>query len=616
MKAVTYEEAQRHDENGRRFFSGVASLIRQDPARKTLRYSVPIAVVVGSIIRLIAGVIPEGVLSLPLSGHARKVVPLLVQLWIFNLLGVIIAHFNSRCSRLSLGLPVASRKLWLTRIVSVVGAGVIPVAIVIFIMSQGQRMFASALSGEVLQFGARIVAGLVLAVVMYQIPSPGVYRISGSRWYVLYVVFVSAGVLLYTIFTPQSWLFTWAPLVAALCAGAWIYATLPPGFAVAGLKPAEVRWRRGVRDLTDEEARKVLSRRGSLNWGLNSTVWRTLLNTWIARTMLALLALYGVFLTFEFYGGYYEVGEYFVSLLWFWILLSHSIRRLHRIDPLPVSRKLPFAHVIITGLLVVVLGSSAVTVVYRLGGGIPAAVSVCEGDVCVPPEFWEVVYGGAPPTVTSPWGESYTPRAVPLVHGGKLAVYNPYECGKDASPQFVQFQVDRALARVHELDAVADRTTAGTPISEDLLESLESGRLPVPASVGRMSGTRYGILAVTVAVMSLLFALLNVVWFRRFRASADVKGTRWFAILFFSLPQVLMLLVVILEIRLNVDAKSVFKLPLILERRLVESLPMGAAWLWLITVVVALVSYVVILRQYEKVEAPQGRRGKHLLSEY
>jgi hypothetical protein len=57
------------------------------------------------------GVIGDHDVSLPMSGHHEQIVPIFVQLWIFNLLGVIIAHFNSRCSRMSLGLPIAPRKL-------------------------------------------------------------------------------------------------------------------------------------------------------------------------------------------------------------------------------------------------------------------------------------------------------------------------------------------------------------------------------------------------------------------------------------------------------------------------------------------------------------------------
>lgn len=614
MKAMTYEETQQPDGTGLRFWTGIGSLFRQDPARKTLRYSIPIAVAVGSIIRLMAGHIAEDEMSLPLSGHARHVVPLLVQLWIFNLLGVIIAHFNSRCSRLSLGLPVAPRKLWLVRIVSVIGAGVIPAMIVFLIIGQGQQMFTSALNGEVLQTGTRVIAGLVLLAVLYQIPSPGVYRISGNRRYILYVVVTSAAVLLYTIFTPQSWMYTLAPVVAALFIGALVYAALPPGFTVIGSKPGAAPQ---YRDIDATCAHEALGRRGKPGLRLNTTVWRTLLNTWVARTMFVILAFYGVIFTYYYYNGHLEPAEYFMALLWFWILLCHSIKRLHNIDPLPVPRRLPFAHVMVTGILVMMVGSSVVTLAYKLGNGTPATAFVCESEICVPREFWEVTSDEKPPTVTTPWGESHTPGIRPFIRGGKLALYNPYEFHEDASVEFVRYQIDRALARIYGPDTVTDETVdGGTPLSENFAESLGEDRIKVPASVGRFSSTRSASLAVSVAIMSLLFALLNTVWFRRYRAPAQVRGTRWFAILFFSLPQVFVMLVVILEVRLKVDAQSVFRLPAIMIRKFVEVFPVGAAGFWTVAAAVVIFSFATILRQYEKVEAPPKKTGKHLLSEY
>ncbi|MCK4775110.1 MAG: hypothetical protein KAT30_10000, partial [Candidatus Krumholzibacteria bacterium] len=247
----------------------------------------------------------------------------------------------------------------------------------------------------------------------------------------------------------------------------------------------------------------------------------------------------------------------------------------------------------------------------------PAVVTICEHEICVPAEFWEIARDGEPPAVTSPWGESHTPLAFRLVGSGSLAIYNPYEYGADASPRFVKYQVDRAVLRIHGPVAVAGETTSDMPLDDEFLkEAIEDGRYTVPESAGRGSDVRSKTVAVTVALLSILFAFLNLVWFRRYRAAASIKRTRWFAILFFSLPQVLLLTIVVMEIRMNVDAKSIMKLPLIVVRKAVESISISTTGLWAIALLVVLACYLVIERQYGRLEAPPGKSGKGFLSDY
>jgi hypothetical protein len=592
--------------------SGIGSLIRQDPVRRTLRHSVPIAIVVGSIIRLMTGVIDDHDVSLPMSDHHGHIVPVFVQLWIFNLLAVIFTHFNSRCSRLSLGLPISPRKLWLVRTLSVIAAGVIPVVTVFFIIAQGDVMFASGLRHAVLQMGVRIIAGLVLAVMLFQVPWPGVYRITGSRRYVLYVALVSAGAVMYTIFTPQHWVYTAIPLVVAMAIGLRVYAVLPSGFVVAPAEPERAR----PPAIAAGETYEAPAKWGNPTWRLNVTVWRTLLNTWTARTMLVLLVLYGLFFTGSYHRGTVEGSEFLFVLLWLWILHCHSIKRLHRIDQLPISRKLPFAHVMLTGLLAMALGYGIMQVSYRFDDAPPAVVTISDHGICVPSEFWEVARDGEPPAVTSPWGESHTPLAYRLIGSGELAIYNPYEYGADASPRFVKYQVDRAVLRIHGPASITAETASDVPLDDEFLKhAIDSGEFAVPESAGRGSDVRSKTVAVTAALLSILFALLNLVWFRRYRAAAPIRRTRWFAILFFSLPQVLILTIVILEIRMNVDAKSIMKLPLVVVRKAVESISISTTGLWAIALLVVLACYLLIERQYGRLEAP-GKTGKRFLSDY
>jgi hypothetical protein len=396
MKAATYDEAQRPQEDGGGFFSGVGALFRQDPARRPLRYSIPIAIAVASLIRFVTGDLHQGDVTLPVTGDMRNLFSLVVQLWIFNLVGLIIAHFNSRCSLLSLGLPISPRKLWVVRVLSVFGAGAIPVAVAAFILAQGKPIFASPLDGGMLSLGVRIISGLTLAVVLYQLPSPGVYRIAGSRRYLMYVIAVSIGVLVYTVMTPQSWIFTGLPLAVSLVIGAACFYTLPQGFSVDRERtptddPSAGRSTPGV---VGETYVPSTTRPSIVALKLNGTIWWTVINTWPSWLMLVVLTFYGWMLTYSYYHGVKEIGELFVVVLWFWILTCQSIKRLHPLDHLPVSRKVPFAHVMITGILVTLIGVGGYLLQYQFASDPPTQVCYCDHTVTVSREFWEIAWDG------------------------------------------------------------------------------------------------------------------------------------------------------------------------------------------------------------------------------
>lgn len=619
MNAATYEETRRPHQGGEGSLSGVGALFRQDPARRTLKYSIPIAVFVASLIRFVTGDLHEGDVALPVTSDMRNLFSLVVQLWILNLVGVIITHFNSRCSLLSMGLPISPRKLWTVRMLSVFGTGAIPVAVAAFIMAQGEPVFASPLDGGMLSLGARIISGLALAVVLYQLPSPGVYRIAGSWRYLLYVIAVSTGVLVYTVVTPQSWIFTAVPLVVSLAVTAGCFLTLPRGFSVDRPRTAPAD-RSSAHAGTPEVARETytpsMTRPAIAALRLHGTVWWTVINTWPSWLMLVALTFYGWVLTYAYYHGLGESSELFMFVLWFWILTCQSIKRLHRLESLPVSRKVPFAHVVFTGVLVTMIGTGIYHLQYRLTSDPPTQVCYCNHTVTVSREFWEIAWDGKPPEAAAPWGESYTPPAYRPLIGRAVAVYNPFAHGEDNSPRFVLYQIDRAVSAIHGPEAVAAELTATTPLDSSVVADIEAGECRVAASAGRGSETRAKMAAVAVALLTVLFALVEIVWFRRYKAEAEIKQTRWFAILFFSAPHVVLITAAILEIKMIGEAWAMTLIPMILMRKAVEALPVSVGAMWLFALAVATASYFVVQSRYEKAEAPVPRAGRNLLSDY
>jgi hypothetical protein len=612
MKAATYEEARRPPQTGS--LQLFWQLLRLDAARRSLRWSVPFALAVGLLIRIGAGESLTGWDQLPFYQHHGHFVPLYAQLWLAILFAVIIAHFNSRCSSLSLGLPVPSGPLWISRIVAVAGAGLIPIAIVVAATTFADPADTAGIYVPFSTIGARTGAGFVLAVVLFQIPSPGVYRISGKKSYVLYVSVMSFAIVMYTILSPGSWVFTALPLAVAVMLVAVLWHRLPGGFKLANIEP-DARRRR-----TDAPGAPAAAwREGSRPFPrvrLVFVICRELFNSWAAWLMLLL-----IFVTlWSFVRWYFRVLHPLHDLisltLWNWVFLGQAVRRLKRIDYLPVSRTVVFA-VAVAALTIAAGGGSFVGYMqHRLDDDPMTAVCYCDKTIRVPYDAWEVAWDGNAPEVTSPWGESYTPYPARLAkYGTKAAMYNPFEIGKKSSPEFIAMQIDHAVERVHGPDAVSPSAATLTQDST-FIAAKEGGTFPVPASLRKYSDLRTRTNAVIIMLWWIVFAALNLYWWRRYGPKAEIKQTRWFAILFFGIQFGSMIGLVVLDAKGIINDWSLRAFEMVALRSISEAIPLGTGSLYVMTAVVVAVCLVLLAKQFNKVEVPTQRSGKHLLSEY
>jgi hypothetical protein len=304
-------------------------------------------------------------------------------------------------------------------------------------------------------------------------------------------------------------------------------------------------------------------------------------------------------------------------MLWCWLFLCQSVRRLHRIDSLPIGRNVVFYSVLAFMALPVGLGFlTGYLVDYRMEDTPRTAVCYCDHTVRVPYDVWEVTWDGEVPEVTSPQGESYRPHAARILkHWAGAAVYNPFEPGKKSSPEFVAYQIDRAVARVHSPEEVSPRVCdiAG---DSSFVNALQKGEYTVAASLRKDSDVRMRTNAVIIMLWFIMFLLVNAIWWKRYQPEANFVGTRWFAILFFGIPYVLLIGVAVLSAKGIVNDWALVALQMIALRWVAEAIPLNTGLLWTLTVAVALASVIVLGRRYAKAEAPTQRSGKHLLSEY
>lgn len=596
-------------------------LLRQDAVRRSLRWSVPIALATGLMVRIGAGSGLHDWTGLPVYASPENVISIFVYLWQGVFFAMVIAHFNSRCSSLSLGLPIASRSLWLVRVIAVCGACIIPIAILVLTTASRDTASGAGLSVPLLAVGARTAAGFVLAIVLFQLPAPGLYRISGRRSYVVYVIPVSAGVFTYSIVTPASWIFTAVPLILAVMIGVVAGYRLPPCFSVDTAVRAPGVAGPGAGDAAGIGGAFPVAAdpRGGIwrSWRLLRIIWRENLNTWPVWIMTLLIFSTTWVLTGSYYLVYHAIYEYVWFLMWCWIFITQSVKRLNRIDYLPVKRSAIFYGVIAFMMIPVGLGVLTGYLVYERVKETPMMqVSYCDQTVRVPFEAWEIARDGEVPEVSSSWGETYTPYGARLFGSGPdIVVYNPFEPGKKSSPEFVALQMDRAVVRVHGA-AAGPQKMANIAGTAAFAESLESGNCEVPASVRKHSGLRIRTNAVIVMLWILVFTLVNSIWWKRYRSEADPARTRWFAILFFGIPIAFLLLVPILSSRGIVNDWAIMAFQMVVLRTIAEAIPLSTAMMWGMTVLVAMMSLFFLGRQYSRAEAPAPGAGKHLLSEY
>jgi hypothetical protein len=146
--------------------------------------------------------------------------------------------------------------------------------------------------------------------------------------------------------------------------------------------------------------------------------------------------------------------------------------------------------------------------------------------------------------------------------------------------------------------------------------AIRDGEYMVEASLRRDSDMRIRTNAIVIMFWFLLLVVVNGVWWRRFRPEAEVVRTRWFAILFFGIPYVLMIGLIVLSVRGVLNDWAIVAIQMVVLRTLAEAIPLHTGILLGMTVVVGAACLFVLGKLYAKAEVPTPRSGKHLLSEY
>jgi hypothetical protein len=404
---------------------------------------------------------------------------------------------TERGSRLALTLPLPARRLWLARVLGVTlsGLGIIGVAASTIVVGEylgGRPSMDPGLRALIIS-----VAGCMpLTAMIMQGSRPNLHSLPFNTGRILYTIGVALATLVLI-----SWLTTVSPLYSLLagCIGIGLgvrtYRLLPVAFDLvprkAEGKSRDAYDRAGVRknmpkDIGSGPPHPDIGK--SSRWVVHRTVMRTLYNPLLTVLMLGLIIVLG-----WRNAGYHWNG--LSNLTWFfWVIVMLSglmvaaMTKIAVLDPLPISRRLVFAYLVLPGLSVAFLGYTLGMVTGKgMFGNRPLVEyrdmrSDPRMDVRVPLEFWEIGRDSSAPPLEECCDRPYAAWSVPLLKGTHIVLYNPYHAPIDSSPGFVARRFGRAVEDIYgrqiptsELKAryFGVRSDGGTELMENPLNLLE-----------------------------------------------------------------------------------------------------------------------------------------------
>jgi len=597
----------------------------------------------------------EGVRTLRAFKAARagtddplNILLLVLALWLPLSVFLLVGKTRQRCRRFDMALPVPARELWLSHMIAVVisggflaaaGAGVVTLRDGLIGRLPGSPPVPEPRLLHVLL----PLAGIwLLAVALLQSPLPKLYRIPLTK---IGVVLASVGLIaaygLIVLLTPASPFWSLAPLVIALVVALRSYRNVPAAFALIGLeaehgetRPESSSTRPGGTTESWDVGQRKLPRTGlGAAWsqlllilrvfssgdlhGLYRIPAGNLIMTLIA---IPLLTVWGFFIA----GGFFDDDYLWNSsiILTAYLLLAFLVgpaRRLHLLDPLPISRRLIFAGLILPSLIALSLGAVVGRGALTARESSNALVQFQQEDspyfppwtthidtLRVPVEYCEISRDGRVPQIGSPWGESHEPWKIPLYSGSKTVLYSPFGPRGEASPEFIALQISRAIETIYgESVPYEEVLRRHLEIDEDGAPHLKEAGLPLQRDIGGFEAPRrIQIDPLLLSIVGTIYLLAASVYFRAFRAhlsDAFRKGV-WIGLLVTMLT--LHVLQFVLTVTDGMEPRALTAFLKVLIRQTAGAGLGGAAAVWSIALLVFLAGYGFSLRQFQRIEVP------------
>jgi hypothetical protein len=393
-----------------------------------------------------------------------------VLIWILVTLMLGFAQVGLRADSLRVSLPLATRTVWLARLIAVFALVISMVAVAaIFMVAFNDREHEPLVHGDAVAFLISLVAVVALGVALVQSVRPTLREVPAQRWSISYLVVVWAACLaLLFILASVGPLWSVLPFAAAGVLFVRVWRRLPNSFTSLRTGPA-------IADVDVEQHRppetstvSALKSVSVVSPGLPSAVeWRWLWTRTILQSLyrpVAAAVVVGIVLVFL---GFYVSGFYPEPLsgpvYLFWVIglspvfIVWPAKHVFRLDYLPVSRRWIFPFMTLPAIGLIWLGFVGGTVVGNVFSPHPPLreyVGTRECPFCprVPDRFLEIAWDGRPPAITAPWGETHQPWTCRPIAGRRALLYSPFSIPAGSSKEFVAWQLSREIDAVYGVE--------------------------------------------------------------------------------------------------------------------------------------------------------------------
>lgn len=602
--------------------SATLSLIRQDPARGGIARALVSSLAAGGMLR-IAPDLGDRFAALRLDDLPGGFAPLYLLLTAMVATFVLGANAWTRSSRLALSLPLTTRRVWAVRTGCLVAVAVLSVGVLAATLglSLDPETGRPAMNPAIAVAGLRSAATVLVLVFLYQLPQAGRDRIPVTAPYIVYLIFTSLVTLALSAVGLTSFAGTLFLAVVAGGLGVYTALRLPVTFS-AGPTLAESETQAWSRPDENEVVTGPLVEEGLLGDArhpartLHWVLFRALKNNVLAWFLILIVAASATVVTLEFFDGTNAFLPLFFLVLYHLPLMQTALENMAPFDPLPISRRVLWAH---SAGPIIVATAAGVSVALVIGALNPQTVAQIEFSRCcvkVPWEYMEISRDGSVPTITAAWGESSTPRAHRLWRGAAVALYDPFEVGPESSPRFIEYQMRRAVEAVYGIPVPDALSDPAYRVPTDFGDGIDRGAFSLDVTRGRSAADRLRTAAVAVLVLTLLLTVMLVLALLQFGSSVHRTVFKRASI---GMLILLVVVVVVVSVARLLGMTEVWYVGALLSigmRSLAHWLP-GPTWLlWIVCGTSWAGAYLLLERIFSSVEFPREKTMNRFAEEY
>ncbi len=306
-----------------------------------------------------------------------------------------------------------------------------------------------------------------------------------------------------------------------------------------------------------------------------------------------------------------RVVQYFIAVYLLLAFGGHFLENMWRVDHLPISRRRLLVWLMVPNMIALSLGyGGSMLLLQRHYDQNEQLRFVNEGErygLKVPLEFFELAAADAP-LIVAPDGSEVEPFSRSVMKGLPWQFYQPYHTPIDAGPDFIAWQIHRAVQAVYGVEISPDeiRQRYLEVPEEGPVEVVEAG-LTLQADYPELhNGYRGPVFPILVGSILILFILAQGVIFSFYRPGITYKRGR---VVFWGMMGFLFLLHVCVYATLIAGWTDDWILTgsvLGLARMVLDAGPFAQVGVWFLTALIFAASWRWTERRFHDVEAPRG----------